>query len=303
MGKIRVKSLGIEELEKEQTQKAKKRKEAKAQRLAQGKQVKKLVKGAHGGERVVSMAPSEEELEKTLEVSRVSEVPQVPQGDETRDNRDTRKTRGTPKKPRQRSKRYRDQVIQVDKSKLYPLSGAVELLKKLGATQFDGTVELHINTVEKGVNGQVTLPHGTGKAIRVVIADPASEAVFNPLLADIEKGIIEFDILIATPAAMPHLAKVAKILGPRGLMPNPKAGTISDKPKELAKKFEGGALNFRTEAAAPIIHAVVGKVSFAEKNLEENIETFLKTVGTGKIRSVTLKSTMSPGIKIDTSTL
>jgi large subunit ribosomal protein L1 len=102
---------------------------------------------------------------------------------------------------------------------------------------------------------------------------------------------------------MAKLAKAARILGPRGLMPNPKNGTITDKPEALAEKFKGGQINYKTESQAPIIHASVGKISFKEEDLVENISEFIKTIGTAKIQTVTLKSTMSPGIKIDFSNL
>ena len=299
MGKIRVKSLGIEEIEKEQAKNAKKRKESK-----------KMAKGAHGGERVVSMAPTEEELERLSVVGSSVETEKQKTDKQLSENR---KQKTENRKARQRSKRYRDALIRVDKSKSYPLSDAISLLKQFDGAKFDPTVELHINTVEKGLSGQVTLPHGTGKALRVAIADPAHKGPskdldgpsknFEELLRDIEAGKIEFDVLIATPSAMGQLAKVAKILGPRGLMPNPKSGTISDTPEALAEKFKKGATNFRTESQAPIIHTIVGKLSFSQKNLEENIAEFIRAVSASKIRSITLKSTMSPGIKLETSTL
>lgn len=298
MGKIRVKTLGIEEIEKEQVKEAKKRKESK--------QTKKLAKGAHGGERVVSMAPTEEEIAREIGRPASTEVTEM----DTEHTEDksvktvvARKGSKKTQAPRSRSKRYRDALIQIDRSKNYSLSEAIELLKRIGASRFDGTVELHVNTTEKGVSGQVTLPHGSGKTVRVAIADPASDGKFDTLVSKIEQGKIDFDVLIAHPSAMPKLAKVAKILGPRGLMPNPKSGTISENPAKLAQKFQGGQINFRTETQAPIIHAVVGKVSFKEKNLSDNIIEFVKAVGLSRIRSVTLKSTMSPGIKLDFSNL
>ena len=137
----------------------------------------------------------------------------------------------------------------------------------------------------------MTLPHGTGKKTRVVEAT-------DELIAEIEKGKISFDILVAKPEMMPKLARVAKVLGPRGLMPNPKAGTITDKPEEIIKKFEGGQINFRSETKAPIVHLTVGRISMGPDKLSENINTAIKAVNKSKIRNVTLKSTMSPGIKI-----
>lgn len=289
MGKIRIKALGIEEVEKEQKEKAKRRQEGK-----------KLAKGAHGGERLVAMEPSEEELERLSVIGS-----QLSDSDEPVDRStgklktdkqaaENRKQKTDTRKPRQRGRRYTNSLIKVDKTKLYPLPEAISLVKKFNGVKFDQTVELHINTIEKGVSGQLTLPHGSGKKVRVAIADDA-------ILASIEKGIINFDVLLSSPSMMPKLAKVAKILGPRNLMPNPKNGTISENPERLALSFAKGQVNFRSESQAPIIHAIVGKVSFKENQLEENITAFLTAVGRSKIKNVTLKSTMSPGIKIDFS--
>lgn len=265
MGKIRIKTLGEGGLEQQDKKKSKVKKEQK--------EARKTAKGAHGGERLVAIGPSEEDLEKLSE-------PEQP-------TTDTRK----PGKQRALGKRYRDALIQVDRAKTYPLPQAVDLLKKVSFSTFDGTVELHINTKEKGVSGNLTLPHGSGKATRVAIAT-------DEVIKEVEQGKINFDVLLAHPSQMPKLAKVARILGPRGLMPNPKAGTISDAPEKLAEKYKAGQMNFRTEAQAPIIHLVVGKVSMGEKDLEENIQTALSAIGQEKIANITLKSTMSPGIKI-----
>ena len=182
-------------------------------------------------------------------------------------------------------------LMEVDRTKTYPLPDALTLLPKIKLSKLDETVELHINTLQTGLSGQMKLPHGTGKTTKVKIVDDA-------LLAEIESGKISFDILVATPDMMPRLAKAAKILGPRGLMPNPKTGTITDKPEEVVKKYEGGVMNFRTELKAPIIHLTVGKLSFGSDKLSENIQTALSAVKKENIRTAVLKSTMSPGIKL-----
>ena len=179
----------------------------------------------------------------------------------------------------------------VAKDTIYPLSEGISILRKFKKGKFDETVELHLNVKEKGISGQIPLPHGTGKKLRIKVADEA-------LIAEVEKGKIDFDILIAAPATMPLLAKVAKILGPRGLMPNPKNGTITDKPDALIEKLSHGQVSYKTASEAPIIHLSIGKISFEDKQLEENIKTTLKTIGSEKINSVTLKSTMSPAIRL-----
>jgi large subunit ribosomal protein L1 len=281
MGKIRVKTLGNEEAEKKQKEQTKKKSENK-----------KLVKGAKGGERIVSVGPSEEELAQLSVSENLSDsVVAIETSNKKTATTETQK-KEKHRKERVRSKNYQAIAKIVDKTKKYSLSDALDLISKLKRAKFDETVELHINTIEKGISGNVTLPYGTGKKIRVAIAD-------DEIIAKVEKGKIDFDILLSEPSFMPKLARVAKFLGPRGLMPNPKNGTISTDPKTLAKKYEGGQISFKTEAKSPIIHLTVGKVSFGEKKLSDNIKTMIEAIKKEKIRNVTLKSTMSPGIKLD----
>jgi large subunit ribosomal protein L1 len=189
------------------------------------------------------------------------------------------------------SKRHLGNNKLVEKNKKYALPEAISLLKNFKKSTFDETVELHLNVSEKGINGQVTLPHGTGKKLRIVVADDA-------VIAAVEAGKIEFDVLVAKPEMMPKLAKIARVLGPRGLMPNPKNGTVTPNTDEAIEKLSAGQITYKTEAKDPIMHLMVGKISFDEKQLEENITTYFSSIGTSKIKSATLKSTMSPGIKI-----
>jgi large subunit ribosomal protein L1 len=279
MGKIRIKTIGDEEVEKKEKKKSK-----------QKKQDKQLVKGTKGGERVVAVGPSEAEL-KAIEPSQETSPNDTRDTLQTRGTpvRGTRSTRGTSKKAR--SKSYQSSAKVVDKSKKYALNDALDLLEKLKRAKFDETVELHINAVEKGISGNITLPHGTGKSIRVEIAS-------DDLLANVEKNKIDFDILLADPSMMPKLAKVARILGPKGLMPNPKNGTLVKDPAKSAENFKKGQISFKTESKTPIIHISVGKVSFGAKKLSENIHSLLENIQKDKIKNITLKSTMSPGIKL-----
>lgn len=195
------------------------------------------------------------------------------------------------RKSRQRSKSYLETASLVDHNNKYSVSQALDLIEKVKRAKFDETVELHVNTTRTGQFGSIMLPHGTGKQVKVVIADDA-------LIAEVEKGKIDFDILLAEPEMMPKLAKVARVLGPRGLMPNPKNGTISKNPESAAKQFESGQLAIKTEGKFPILHLTVGKVSFGKDKLEDNIEAMLDAIKTQNIQKVVLKSTMSPGIKL-----
>ena len=279
MGKIRIKTFGDETTEEAEKQKA---------------DVKRAEK--------LNREKSEDEVSEQPESP---QQPQPTQPAQTEPEASSKKQEAA--KPRKskfikqksRSSKYKTAVMEIEKNKTYSIQEGIELLKKmqnlprLTASQggFDETVELHINTIEAGISGQVKLPHGTGKEIRIAIAT-------DELLNKIEAGKLDFDILIAEPSMMPKLAKVAKVLGPRGLMPNPKNGTISTDPQEAMKKFQGGQIHFKTESKIPLIHLSVGKTSFEDKQLAENIKTIITAIKKDRIRSVTLKSTMSPGIRL-----
>ncbi len=264
MGKVKVATIGDETQELKQ-------KEKKAQKR-EGKKA-----------RIEAVAPIVEE-------AKVSPVEQV-KAEPKKVVKKTKAGKVTVSKTK-RSAKYLSARLVVDKTKTYKLTEALEILPKIHLASFDETVELHINTTEIGVSATLTLPHGTGKQMKIAIASDA-------VIAEIEKGKINFDILVAEPAMMPKLAKVAKILGPKGLMPNPKNGTISQNPEEVVKKFAGGQLTLKTENKIPIIHASVGKLSFGIEKLTANIKALLEGLNSDKIKSVTLKSTMSPGIKLD----
>jgi len=190
-----------------------------------------------------------------------------------------------------RSKKYVEAKNMVDKNKFYSLNEAIELLKKMKLVKFDQSVELHFVVDETGLKGEVELPFSTGKIVRVKIVD-------DSVLMDLEKGKIEFDVLVTHPSFMPRLAKFAKVLGPKGLMPNPKAGTVSTKPEDVVKKFEKGMLRWKTEAKFPLIHQMIGKISAEEKNLIANAEKFINAVGKAHIKNAVIKTTMSPSVKL-----
>lgn len=282
MGKIRVSTLGSEE-EAEQKRRAEARRQTKKSKK---EKVENL--GLKGGERVAVVEGSEIKPEfKRL-------VEEVEQGEGALEGTKAKKAKKI--KIRVRGKRYQEATKLVEKNKFYKIPEAVALAKKTSTTKFDGTVELHVNLNaevlgKKDFRGSVKLPHGTGKLIKVAIADDAT-------IGKIESGKIDFDILVAPPQMMPKLARVAKILGPKGLMPNPKNGTVSPDPEKRAKELTAGEVNFKTEPDQPILHLVVGKVSFEDKKLEDNVKAYLAAIGTSKIVKATLASTMGPGIKL-----
>jgi large subunit ribosomal protein L1 len=284
MGKIRVAALGDEQSEKEQKRKADARRQTK-----DSKKVKVEGVGMKGGERVAVVEGTDirPEFKKLIEEVEQGETPEA----------SNKKQAKKAKKVRVRGKKYVEKASLVEKNKLYPLADAVALVKQTSFTKFDATVELHVNLnaqvlgEKKDLRGSVSFPHGTGKQVRVVVAD-------DNVIADVTAGKINFDILVATPSMMPKLAKVARILGPKGLMPNPKTGTVTEDTGKRVKELSQGQVNFKTEPDQPLIHLIVGKVSFEEKKLEENIKAALKAIGAGKISRATISSTMGPGIKI-----
>ncbi len=195
------------------------------------------------------------------------------------------------KAPKIRGKKYQEVLAKVDKNKLYPPTEAIKLVKDTSYSKFDGTVELHLVVKKVGISANVTLPYSAGKTKKIEVA---SEETLKKLKA----GKIDFDVLLATAEMMPKLVPFAKTLGPKGLMPNPKNGTLIKTEKEAAK-FSGNTLHLKTEKEAPLIHTVVGKVSQKEEELTKNTETILNALGTNKqILKAYMKPTMGPSVKI-----
>ena len=212
----------------------------------------------------------------------------------------------------------------VDREKFYCIEDAVKILKEAaGKRKFDESVEIAMNLnvdprhADQNVRGMVTLPHGTGATVKVAVfaRDDKAEAAkkagadivgAEDLVEKIKDGSVDFDRCIATPDMMAIVGQVAKILGPKGLMPNPKLGTVTPDVEKAVNDAKGGAIEFRAEKAG-IVHAGVGKASFGEKELAENIKGFLNALIKAKpsgakgtyIKKVSLSSTMGPGIKID----
>ena len=213
----------------------------------------------------------------------------------------------------------------LDRQKLYPLEEAVTFVKNGAKAKFDETVEVAMNLgvdprhADQMVRGVVSLPHGTGKTVRVAVfakADKADEAKkagadlvgAEDLAEKIQKGEINFDRCIATPDMMGVVGRLGKVLGPKGLMPNPKLGTVTMDVTKAVTDAKGGQVEFRAEKQG-IIHAGVGKASFTEQQIKENVEAFLSAIVKAKptgvkgkyLKGVAISSTMGPGVKIDTA--
>jgi large subunit ribosomal protein L1 len=215
----------------------------------------------------------------------------------------------------------------VDRNKLYPLGDAVSLIKERAIAKFDETIEVSMNLgvdprhADQMVRGVVNLPNGTGRTVRVAVfarGDKADEARAagadvvgaEDLVETVQAGNIDFDRCIATPDMMPLVGRLGKVLGPRGMMPNPKVGTVTMDVAGAVNASKGGAVEFRVEKAG-IVHAGIGKASFGSAQIEENIRAFADAVVKAKpagakgnyVKRVAISSTMGPGVKIDPSSL
>lgn len=191
----------------------------------------------------------------------------------------------------QRGKKYLESKSKVSKTTFYKIDDAIKAIKESSYSKFDGTMELHLNVKKTGVNVQVTLPFSSGKQKRVEVADEKT-------LAKLKDGKIDFDLLLATAEMMPKLAMYARLLGPKGLMPNPKNGTVIKSEKDV-EKFKGNLITLKTEREASLIHTSFGKVSQKTEELVQNAETILNALGGSKsIVKAFMKSTMSPSVKI-----
>lgn len=226
-----------------------------------------------------------------------------------------------------KGKRLRSALEGIDRDRNYDLADAVKMIKQNASARFDETVELAMNLgvdprhSDQMVRGMVNLPNGTGKSVRVAVfakGDKAQEATeagadmvgAEDLAEKVQNGEIDFDRCVATPDMMAVVGKLGRILGPRGLMPNPKLGTVTPNVAEAIKGAKGGQVEYRVEKAG-IIHAGVGKASFSEDALVENVRTLVDAVNKAKpsgskgtfIKKVSLSSTMGPGIKLDVANM
>ena len=192
---------------------------------------------------------------------------------------------------RVRGKRYQKVRKMVDPNQLYSLSEAVKLVKSTSISKFDGKIEAHVTVLDIGNAGEIVFPHLETSSKKIVILNDA-------ILAEIKDGKINFDILVATPVTMPKLLPFAKVLGPKGLMPNPKTGTLTEKPEEALKKLSVAKTMIKTEKKAPVVHIVVGKTSQDVKELEANILELIKVIKPVKIKKLALCATMGPSVKI-----
>ncbi len=223
-----------------------------------------------------------------------------------------------------RSKRYVANLEKVDKSKFYTIEDAVKLAKETSNSKFDGSIEIAMNLNldtkknDQQLRGAVVLPHGTGKTKKILVlakgdAAKAAREAGADFVGDVDmiqkieqENWFEYDVIIATPEMMPLLGKIGKLLGPKGLMPNPKTGTVTTDTAKAVLETKRGKVNYRTDSFGNV-HGIVGKASFEDNKLVENLKAFVEaimkvkpsTVKGAYVKNISISSTMGPGIKID----
>ena len=218
-----------------------------------------------------------------------------------------------------RGKKYQDAVKNFDKAAQYDVAEAISLVKKNATAKFDETIELHIRTgcdgrhAEQQIRGAVVLPHGTGKTVKVLVfakgtkLDEADYVGGEELIPKIQnEGWLDFDVVVATPDMMGVVGRLGRVLGPKGLMPNPKAGTVTMDVTKAVNDIKAGKIEYRLDKTN-IIHVPVGKASFTEEQLSDNFQTLMGAINKAKpsslkgqyIKSATITSTMGPGVKLN----
>ena len=252
------------------------------------------------GELMAIEGIKQEDIEAIRNLYNADTIDDIKQVVEEEATVEKKEVKAQPKKaiqPKKRSARYRSLAKGLSRDTVYSVKDAVEKLGQMAKSGKLKTVELTVNTRETGVRGEIKLPHSTGKVVRIAVFSPEVEKT-------ITAGKIDFDILLATPADMPKLAKHAKVLGPKGVMPNPRSGTITEDPAKRAKELSSGAtLPYKTESKFPIIHLSLGPVNQKEQDLLDNITESIKTIGTGKIKSAFLSCTHTPSVRLNVSSI
>jgi len=266
-----------------------------------------------------------EVAEKAAKEERKEAKDTTPQSDDVESN--TKKGPRPVTRPvlERRGKKYQEAAKLIDKTKLYSLAEAMELVAKTSTTKFDASVEVHVRLnvdprqADQNIRSTVSLPHGSGKTIRVAVFAPETDhkdakaagadiVGDETLIKQLDKEEVNFDVLITSPQYMPKLGKYARLLGPRGLMPNPKSGTVSADVAKAVKEAKAGKVEYRVDKQA-IVHLAIGKVSFGGSKLLDNAKSFFDSLQSQKpssikgayIKSVNVTTTMGPGIHVELS--
>lgn len=270
---------------------------------------------------------SEKGLKETEEKQTKIERQKSRVDEKTEESKPKQLVKATRSRLERRSKKYKESAKLIDQTKLYTSKEAIDLAIKTATTKFDSTIEVHIRLnvdprqADQNIRDNIVLPEGTGKTVRVAVfaeEDVAKEAIkagadvagYDDFLAKLEKGDIQFDVLIATPNVMAKLSKYARILGPKGLMPNPKSGTVTNDVAKAVSQSKAGKVEYRVDSTG-IVHLGIGKVSFGSDKVSKNLEAVFASIKGNKpasikgsyVKSISITTTMGPSIKLSTSEL
>lgn len=287
---------------------------------AQKHEVKKDAPAKAGKRSEKSLKEAEEKAEKEARKEAGDTTPKDPEADAAKKKGPRPVTRPVLER---RGKNYRKVAEKLEKDKVYNLTDAVALAVETNPTKFDASVEIHVRLgvdprqADQNIRATVSLPNGTGKTVRVAVFAPEADFAAakkagadvvgdEDFLKQLDKETLDFDVLIATPQYMPKLGKYARLLGPRGLMPNPKAGTVATDVAKAVTEAKAGKVEYRVDKQA-IVHLSIGKVSFGAKKLEENAKAFFDSLQSQKpsslknayVKTTSISTTMGPGIKVE----
>jgi large subunit ribosomal protein L1 len=296
MGSKKPVDMSVDEkaLEKEAKKQAK---EEKVEKKADKKEKKSAEKKADKPKKKVAKTKKAEEIEanEKKEKPEKKEAVKSKKSDKLEDEKGLEQEEK--KKPtvirvkKVRSKKYQAVRSKIDRTRAYDPFAAIELVKKLSYSKFAGTISAHMTVREVGLSKELALPHSTGQTRKI-------EIFSDETIKKIEAGNIDFDVLLATPQSMSKLTKFAPVLGPKGLMPNPKNGTLTTNPEQRKDELSAGTMVLKTERKAPLIHVSIGNTEMETKQLVENLETLIQAFK-NKLKKVTISATMSPGVKVE----
>jgi len=255
-----------------------------------------------------SAEPQEQVVEEKVQAEAKEEVKDAAKGKKA-DKKSKRATKKEVKRKANRSEKYQKANETVEKSKKYAALDAVEKAKAGSYSKFAGTVELHLNTAQKNMRGLVSLPFATGRKLTVLAfgkdaEDSGADIVGSEeKILSIQKGKVDFDVVVTTADWMPKLAKIAAILGPRGLMPNPKSGTITTDLKKAVTDIQSGKVEYKTDRNAQVMHLSIGKTTQSSDEIVANVKTLINSIGKTRIKKAVLAPTMGPAVKVDLNSL
>lgn len=212
-------------------------------------------------------------------------------------------------KAKYRSLKYKEAAEKIEKSKKYDLTQAVDSAKETSYSKFEGSLELHLVTNSKNIRGLVSLPFASGKKLKILAFGKGAEESGADIIGDdaklneIIRGITTFDVIVTTAEWMPKLARAAKILGPRGLMPSPKNGTITDNLKKAVEEIQSGKVEYKTEKNGKVIHITIGKTTQPTEEIAQNTKILFNAIGKTKIKKAVISPSMGMGVKVNVASI